>query len=99
VAKNRRKPAADVAVESAQSTESTEVKGIDSMPRGIKKNDSAQSGAKSAYVSVYVKFTEPEDIALFERLAADAKSKRYPIDVYITLVLLEAYPAPVEQSV
>lgn len=43
---------------------------------------------------LYLKFTEPEDLALYDRLTADAKKQRYPLQTYIMLVLLQAYPAP-----
>lgn len=41
---------------------------------------------------IYLKFTEPEDLALYERLERDAKKQRYPLTVYALLVLLQAYP-------
>lgn len=66
------------------------------MPRGIRKNGA--NGAAATTKSVYVKFTEPEDIALYERLVEDARRKRYPVDTYITLVLLEVYPAPTQPA-
>ena len=43
---------------------------------------------------LYLKFTEPEDLALYDRLTADAKKQQYPLQTYIMLVLLQAYPAP-----
>lgn len=60
------------------------------MPKGKKDQPNTKS--------VYVKFAEPEDLACYERLAADAKLKRYDLATYIMLVLLDAYPAPVEQG-
>jgi hypothetical protein len=56
------------------------------MPRGPK----APSTAKS----VYVEFTQPDDLALYDRLVADAKADRRDLDVYILMVLLRVYPAP-----
>lgn len=56
------------------------------MPKGTKEPTTAKS--------LYLKFTEPEDLALYDRLVADAKVKRYEPNVYALLVLLEAYPAP-----
>ena len=41
---------------------------------------------------IQLSFTEPEDLALYERLAKDAKKRRYTIQTYAILVLLEAYP-------
>ncbi len=40
---------------------------------------------------LFLSFTEPEDLALLERLERDAKKRRYPIQTYVMLVLLEAY--------
>lgn len=42
---------------------------------------------------IVLKFERDEDLALYERLSADAKKQRYPITVYTLLVLLQAYPA------
>jgi hypothetical protein len=41
---------------------------------------------------VFLKFSEPEDLALLERLEKDAKKQRYPLSTYVMLVLLQAYP-------
>ena len=41
---------------------------------------------------IYLKFSEPEDLALYQRLEKDAKKQRYPLSVYLMLVLLQAYP-------
>lgn len=41
---------------------------------------------------LFLSFTEPEDLALLDRLERDAKKKRYPLSTYVLLVLLEAYP-------
>jgi hypothetical protein len=41
--------------------------------------------------SLFIRFTRPEDLALYERLVRDAEQKRYPVQVYALLVLLEAY--------
>jgi hypothetical protein len=43
---------------------------------------------------LYLKFSEPEDLALLQRLKTDAKKQRYSLQTYIMLVLLQAYPAP-----
>lgn len=48
--------------------------------------------AKPGEERLYLKFSEPEDLALLERLKSDAKKQRYPIQTYIMLVLLQAYP-------
>ena len=53
------------------------------MPKGTKEPTTAKS--------VYVKFTQPQDLELFARLEADAKVKRYDVSTYILLVLLDAY--------
>jgi len=45
---------------------------------------------------LYLKFSLPEDEALYARLEADAKKQRYDVATYILLVLLQAYPAPPE---
>lgn len=47
---------------------------------------------------LYLKFSEPEDLDLLARLEADAKKQRYPIQTYIMLVLLQAYPKPVSDT-
>lgn len=43
---------------------------------------------------LYLKFEREEDLALYERLQADAVKQRYDVQTYILLVLLQAYPAP-----
>ena len=48
--------------------------------------------AKPGEKRLYLKFSQPEDLALYDRLEADAKKQRYPIQVYLMLVLLQAYP-------
>ena len=53
------------------------------MPKGTKEPTTAKS--------VYVKFTLPEDLDLYDRLVSDAAAKRYDLPTYILLVLLEAY--------
>lgn len=40
---------------------------------------------------LYLKFERTEDLALYERLAKDAQERRYDLQTYILLVLLEAY--------
>ena len=52
--------------------------------------------AKPGEKRLYLKFAEPEDLSLYDRLEADAKKQRYPIQTYIMLVLLQAYPAKEE---
>lgn len=48
--------------------------------------------AKPGEKRLYLKFAQPEDLALYDRLEADAKKQRYPIQTYLMLVLLQAYP-------
>ncbi len=47
---------------------------------------------------LYLKFSEPEDLDLLARLGADAKKQRYPLQTYIMLVLLQAYPRSVSDT-
>ena len=47
---------------------------------------------------VFLKFVEPEDLALLKRLETDAKKQRYPLQTYIMLVLLQAYPGTGPES-
>jgi hypothetical protein len=47
---------------------------------------------------VYLKFSEPDDLALLQRLKVDAKKQRYPLQTYIMLVLLQAYPEPLKEE-
>jgi hypothetical protein len=48
--------------------------------------------AKPGEKRLFLSFTEPEDLALYDRLVADAKKQRYPLGTYVMLVLLAAYP-------
>jgi hypothetical protein len=41
---------------------------------------------------MYLKFERDEDMRLYERLERDAKEKRYDMQTYVMLVLLQAYP-------
>ena len=46
--------------------------------------------------SLYIRFTRPEDLALYEKLVRDAYSARQTPQVYALLVLLEAYKDQVD---
>jgi len=92
VAKSRNKAPANSAVKDSPTIQLRPITEIEKetkeMPRGPKQPSTAKS--------VYVKFTEEDDLALYNRLAADAKSDRRDLDLYILLVLHKAYPASEE---
>jgi len=104
VAKNHRKVSKDNSLENEQIVleQSPVTATIQPVVKEIKKEKSKMGRTKKVddgSKTVYVKFSLPEDIELYERLSEDAKSKRYDLATYITLVLLEAYPAPVMEEV
>jgi hypothetical protein len=43
---------------------------------------------------VQLSFQRPEDVALYERLAAMAYDRRYDLGTFLILALTEAFPSP-----
>lgn len=50
-----------------------------------------KNGAKGGH-SLTLRFTEAEDIALYDSLVKDAKVDRRPLDQFVLLYLLSNYP-------
>ena len=57
------------------------------MPKG---KPSSQEGIKK----VTVRFTEPSDLALYDRLVAEAEEDRRELGTYILMLLLDTYTPP-----
>jgi len=63
---------------------------VKEMSKKMPKVKSSQEGIKK----VTVRFTEPSDLALYDRLVAEAEADRRELGTYILMLLLDTYTPP-----